>query len=133
MILSHIEFINLISWVKWLKSHLLDMKKSASKLLGLVHMDVQRLIISWPRDGHHIWDMVCSLICFTDLVITFWGYTLKITAYVLNLMPSKSISSTPYEIWKEKEIDCAAYVKRVDVYKFCTRSDLYKFIGYPKE
>ena len=36
--------------------------------------------------------------CFTDLLLSFWGYALEVAAYVLNKVPSKSISSTPYEI-----------------------------------
>jgi hypothetical protein len=32
-----------------------------------------------------------------NLSIIFWGDVLLITAYILNRVPSKSISSTPYE------------------------------------
>ena len=59
------------------------------KVLDLEHMDVRRWIISWPRDGHFIWDMVCSVICFTDLVVSFLGYALKIAIYIFELDTSK--------------------------------------------
>ena len=34
-----------------------------------------------------------------NLSISFWGDALLIVAYILNHVPSKSISSTPYELW----------------------------------
>ena len=59
---------------------------------------------------------------FMDLSISFWGYALEATVYVLKKIPSKSISNTLYEIWKGKRPSlkyfkiwsCPAYVKNVD-------------------
>ena len=34
-----------------------------------------------------------------NLPISFLGDALLIAAYILNRVPSKSISSTPYELW----------------------------------
>ena len=48
-------------------------------------------------------DMVWSMMCFTDLSISFWGYVLETAIYTLNMMPLKSVVSTPYEIWKERK------------------------------
>ena len=31
-----------------------------------------------------------------------WGFTLQTAAYILNRIPSKSVSTTPYEIWHGK-------------------------------
>ena len=61
--------------------------------------------------------------------------------YVLNKAPSKSISSTPYEIWKEKRPNlkhlkiwgCSACVKNIDGHKLDARSEKCRFVGYPKE
>ena len=50
-------------------------------------------------------DMVQSMICFTDLSISFWRYILETAAYILNRVPSKSVASTPYEIWKERKLN----------------------------
>ena len=36
---------------------------------------------------------------YTDLPISFCGYVFEIAAYLLNRVPSKSVSKTPYEIW----------------------------------
>ena len=47
--------------------------------------------------------MVRSMMGYTDLPISFWGYVLETAAYLLNRVPSKSVSKTPYEIWKRRK------------------------------
>ena len=55
------------------------------------------------------------------LLISFWGDVLMNVAYILNRVPSKYVSSTPYELWKGATPDlnimslwgCAAYVHNV--------------------
>ena len=66
-------------------------------------------------------DMVRSMMCFTNLPISFWGYVLDTATYVLNKVPSKSVASTPYEIWKGRKSnlkhlkiwDYPTYVKNI--------------------
>ena len=56
-------------------------------------------------------------------------------------MPSKSVVSTLYEIWKGRKPNlkhfkiwgCPAYVKNIFGYKLSARSDKYRFVGYPKK
>ena len=56
----------------------------------------------------------------TDLPLSFWGYALETAAFTLNRAPSKSIETTPYELWFGekpkllflKVLDCNAYVKK---------------------
>ena len=51
---------------------------------------------------HHnctLLDMVRSMMSLTDLLLSFWGYALEIVAFSLNRVPSKSIETTPYELW----------------------------------
>ncbi|KAL8541817.1 hypothetical protein ACS0TY_002897 [Phlomoides rotata] len=43
--------------------------------------------------------MVRSMMSYSDLPKSFWGYVLEITAYILNLVPSKSVPKTPSELW----------------------------------
>ena len=43
-------------------------------------------------------DMVRSMMSYTDLIISFWGFALETAAYLLNRVPSKSVPKTPYEI-----------------------------------
>ncbi|XP_064992446.1 probable CCR4-associated factor 1 homolog 11 [Musa acuminata AAA Group] len=50
-------------------------------------------------------DIVRLMINFADLPVSFYGYTLKIVDYLLNRIPTKSVVSTPYEIWKGKKLD----------------------------
>ena len=86
-------------------------------------------------------DMVRSMMCFTDLLISFWRYILETATYILNRVPSKSIASTPYDIWKGRKSNlkhlkiwnCLAYVKNIFRHKFSARSDKYRFVGYLKK
>ena len=81
-----------------------------------------------------IFDMVRS-------IISLWGYALETVVRVLNVLPTKSIASTPYEIWKGKKPDfsyfrvgvCPTHVKKHDTYKLESRTTFCRFVGYPKE
>ena len=44
-------------------------------------------------------DMVRSMMSLTDLPLSFWDYALETTTFTLNRAPSKSIETTPYELW----------------------------------
>ena len=44
-------------------------------------------------------DMVRSMMSLTDLPLLFWGYALEIAAFTLNKASSKSVETTPYELW----------------------------------
>ena len=56
-------------------------------------------------------------------------------------MPSKSVASTLYKIWKGRKSnlkylktwDCPIYVKNIFGYKLSTRSDKCMFVGYTKK
>ena len=62
--------------------------------------------------------MVMSMMAQANLSISFLRDALLIAAYILNRVPSKSISSTHYELWNGEKPDlgnlplwgCAAYV-----------------------
>jgi len=51
------------------------------------------------RRNRTLFDMVRSMMAQANLPISFWGDGLLIVAYILNHVPSKSVSSTPYELW----------------------------------
>ena len=93
------------------------------------------------RRNRTLLDMLRSMITFSKPPISLWGYALETTARVLNILPSKSVASTPYEIWKGKKPDfsyfrvwgCLAHVKKHDTDKLESRTELCKFVGYPKE
>ncbi|KAL0430679.1 UNVERIFIED_CONTAM: hypothetical protein Sradi_0693900 [Sesamum radiatum] len=86
-------------------------------------------------------DMVRSMMSFTELLPSFWGYALETAAKLLNIAPSKSVPQTPYEIWHDKPISykylrvwgSLTYVKRLVGDKLDSISILCRFIGYSKE
>ena len=43
--------------------------------------------------------MVKSMMSYSDLPDSFLRYVVETTAYILNLVPSKSVPSTPTEQW----------------------------------
>ncbi|TYK26489.1 retrovirus-related pol polyprotein from transposon tnt 1-94 [Cucumis melo var. makuwa] len=47
--------------------------------------------------------MVRSIMSFAQLPDSFWGYALETPIYILNNVPSKSVSETPYELWKGRK------------------------------
>ena len=55
------------------------------------------------RRNHTLLDMVRSMTSLTDLPLLFWGYALETAAFTLNRTPSKSIETTPYELWFGKK------------------------------
>ena len=62
-------------------------------------------------------------------------------SYILNHVPSKSISTTPYEIWHGKAPSlkhvkirgCPTYIKKLKIDKLDARLIQSRFIGYPKD
>ncbi|KAK4406438.1 hypothetical protein Sango_0650300 [Sesamum angolense] len=46
--------------------------------------------------------MVRSMMSITELPLSFWEYALETAARLLNTMPSKAVTQTPYQIWHDK-------------------------------
>ena len=44
-------------------------------------------------------DMVRSMISQASLPILLWGYALETATHILNLIPTKKVYKTPYEMW----------------------------------
>ena len=51
------------------------------------------------RRNRTLLEMIRSMVAQENLSISFWGDALLTTAYILNKVPSKSLSSTLSEIW----------------------------------
>ena len=85
-------------------------------------------------------DMVKSMMTFSSLHVSFWGYTLNNTTYFLNLMPFKSIPLTPTEILKACKPSllhihiwgCPTHMLKPKVDKLEARSKVCQFVGYAK-
>lgn len=74
----------------------------------------------------------------TDLLLSFWGYTLETATYTLNRAPSKSVESTTYELWEWENPNLSHLQiwgcdKRLQPNKINPQSNKYYFLGYPKE
>ena len=85
--------------------------------------------------------MVRSMMSLADLPLSFRGYALETAAFTLNRAPSKSVETTPYELWfgKKPKLSflkvwgCDAYVKKLQPEKLEPKSEKCVFIGYPRE
>ena len=93
------------------------------------------------RRNRTLLDMVRSMMSLTNLPLSFWGYVLETAAFTLNRASSKSVETTPYELWfgKKPKLSflkvwgCDAYVKKLQPEKLEPKSEKCVFIGYPKE
>ncbi|GJS75644.1 putative RNA-directed DNA polymerase [Tanacetum coccineum] len=93
------------------------------------------------RRNHTLLDMVRSMMNLTTLPLSFWDYALESATRILNMVPTKKVDKTPYEIWYGKVPNlsylkvwgCEALVKRDTPDKLEQRSVKCIFIGYPKE
>ena len=54
----------------------------------------------WNRT---LMDMVRSMLSYSILPLSLWMHALKTVAYLLNRVPSKVVSTTPYELWIGKK------------------------------
>ncbi|KAL0378436.1 UNVERIFIED_CONTAM: hypothetical protein Sradi_3149100 [Sesamum radiatum] len=124
-----------------------DGKAVAAEVVGSLRLRMEFSLFSWDVNGvaerrnQTLLDMVRSMMSFTELPPSFWGYALETVAKLLNIAPSKSVPQTPYEIWHAKPASykylrvwgSPAYVKRLVGDKLDSRSSLCRFIGYPKK
>jgi len=54
------------------------------------------------RGNHTFKDIVRSMIAQTTLPKLLWSEALKTTVYLLNRVPTKTVTKIPYELWTEK-------------------------------
>ncbi|GJV14348.1 zinc finger, CCHC-type containing protein [Tanacetum coccineum] len=96
------------------------------------------------EENRTLLDMVRSMMSQTTLPNSFWDYALETAARILNMVPTKKVEKTPYEVWHGqapklsylKVWGCEALVKRDTLTKpdkLEPRSIKCIFIGYPKE
>ncbi|GJT86919.1 retrotransposon protein, putative, ty1-copia subclass [Tanacetum coccineum] len=96
------------------------------------------------RRNRTLLDMVRSMMSQTTLPKSFWDYALESAARILNMVPTKKVDKTPYEVWHGqapklsylKVWGCEALVKRDTLTKpdkLEPRAFKCIFVGYPKE
>ncbi|GJZ61491.1 retrotransposon protein, putative, ty1-copia subclass, partial [Tanacetum coccineum] len=69
------------------------------------------------RKNHTLLDMVRSMMNLTTLPKSFWGYTLETAARILNMVPTKKVDRTPYEIWIPQVLDRYGYYVDIEEYE----------------
>ncbi|GJZ17367.1 retrotransposon protein, putative, ty1-copia subclass, partial [Tanacetum coccineum] len=82
------------------------------------------------RRNRTLLDMVQSMMNLTTLPLSFWDYALESAARILNMVPTKKVDKTPYELWFGKVPNlsylkvwgCEALVKRDTPNKLQQRS-----------
>ncbi|GKD91366.1 retrotransposon protein, putative, ty1-copia subclass, partial [Tanacetum coccineum] len=55
------------------------------------------------RRNRTLLDMVQSMMNLTTLPLSFWDYALESATHILNMVPTKKVDKTPYELWYGKE------------------------------
>ncbi|GJV39568.1 retrotransposon protein, putative, ty1-copia subclass [Tanacetum coccineum] len=54
------------------------------------------------RGNRTLLDMVRSMMYLTTLPLSFWDYALESATRILNMVPTKKVDKTPYELWYGK-------------------------------
>jgi hypothetical protein len=93
------------------------------------------------RCNRVLMDMMRSMLSYSTLPISLWMDDLKITIHILNRVPSKLVSKTPYELWTDRKPtlnylhmwDCPAEAKLFNssIGKLDPKTVSCHFIGYP--
>nr|GEY96104.1 truncated transporter-related protein [Tanacetum cinerariifolium] len=55
------------------------------------------------RRNRTLLNMVRSMMSLATLSLSFWDYALEYAAHILNMVPTKKVDKTPYELWHGKE------------------------------
>ena len=92
------------------------------------------------RRNKTLLDMVRSMMSYSTLPISFWGYALNTAMYLLNLVPSKSVPKTLVELWNRRKPSmrhlhiwsCPAHVLKGKFDKLQSKTEVVFFVGYPK-
>ncbi|GKB69176.1 retrotransposon protein, putative, ty1-copia subclass [Tanacetum coccineum] len=69
------------------------------------------------RRNQTLLDMVRSMMSLTTLPMSFWGYALESAARILNMVPTKKVNKTPYEMCHGK-VPNLSYLKEIMGYYF---------------
>ena len=91
-------------------------EKGIARQLTIPYTPQQNGVVE--RRNRTLLDMIRSMMAQAKLSISFWGDALMTATYILNRVPSKSVLSTRYELWKcekpglniMRPWGCAAYV-----------------------
>ncbi|KAM2234893.1 hypothetical protein ACFXTI_013101 [Malus domestica] len=138
---KQIKILRSDRWGEYLSNEFLDYLKECGIISQWTPPGTPQLNGVSERRNRTLMNMVRSMMSSADLPVTFWGYAINTTAYLLNKVPSKSVSQTPYEIWHGRKPSlnhikiwgCEAYVKKLEATKLEAISVKCYFVGYPRE
>ncbi|GJQ93236.1 retrotransposon protein, putative, ty1-copia subclass [Tanacetum coccineum] len=71
----------------------------------------------FERRNRTLLDMVRSMMNLTTLPLSFWDYALESATRILNMVPTKKVDKTPYELWYGK-VPNLSYLKEMMGYYF---------------
>ena len=92
------------------------------------------------RWNYTLLDMLRSMHSYSSLPLSFWGYALHTVNDILNVVLSKSISSTPLELWDGPKPSLRyfciwrypAHILKSRTRKLDLRIEVCMFVDYPK-
>jgi hypothetical protein len=84
--------------------------------------------------------MLRAMMSYATLPMSFWGYALETATHLLKLVPSKTVSKIPSELWtwqkpSKRSIHiwgCPAHVLKGKTDKLESKTEVCLFVGYPK-
>jgi hypothetical protein len=95
------------------------------------------------RHNHTLMDMVRNMLSYSTLSIDLCMEELKIVIHILNWVPSKSVSKTPYDLWTRRKpslnylrvwgCPIEAKIFKPNTSKLDFKTVSYHFIGYPEK
>nr|GFA59037.1 hypothetical protein [Tanacetum cinerariifolium] len=93
------------------------------------------------RRNRTLLNMVRSMMSLATLPLSFWDYAIESAARILNMVPTKKVDKTSYELWHRKVPNLSylkvwGYEARMKCHtpdKLQQRSVKCIFVGYPKE
>ncbi|GKE21344.1 retrotransposon protein, putative, ty1-copia subclass [Tanacetum coccineum] len=91
---------------EYLSQGLLDHLRSRGIILQLTPPYTPQHNGVSKRRNRTLLDMVRPMMSLTTLLMSFWGYALESAACILNMVPTKKVNKTPYEIWHGKVLIC---------------------------
>ena len=79
------------------------------------------------------------MMSYSNLPKSFWGHALETAAYLLNLVPSKSVPKTPLELWIGDKLSlrhiriwgCPTHLLKKNATKLESLTEVKLFVGYP--
>ncbi|GKB67035.1 retrotransposon protein, putative, ty1-copia subclass, partial [Tanacetum coccineum] len=69
----------------------------SSEVLGVIAVKKRIKMIN-----RTLLDMVRSIMNLITLSLSFWDYVLESATRILNMIPTKKVDKTPYELWSER-------------------------------